>query len=149
MITVYIVVVNVVGSKMNDLKIFTDGGARGNPGEAAVGVVFFSDDKKIHSHKERIGEATNNVAEYRAVICALKIAKEKFKPQSIEINLDSELVSRQLNGEYKVKDANLKELYYEVRELVLELGGAVVFRHVRREQNKEADKLVNQALDGS
>jgi len=143
------VVVNVVGSKMNDLKIFTDGGARGNPGEAAVGVVFFSDDKKIHSHKERIGEATNNVAEYRAVICALKIAKEKFKPQSIEINLDSELVSRQLNGEYKVKDANLKELYYEVRELVLELGGAVVFRHVRREQNKEADKLVNQALDGS
>ena len=142
-------VVNVVGSKMNDLKIFTDGGARGNPGEAAVGVVFFSDDKKIHSHKERIGEATNNVAEYRAVICALKIAKEKFKPQSIEINLDSELVSRQLNGEYKVKDANLKELYYEVRELVLELGGAVVFRHVRREQNKEADKLVNQALDGS
>lgn len=133
---------------MNKLKIFTDGGARGNPGEAAIGVVFFEGDEIIHSHKERIGKATNNVAEYRAVVCALKLAKEKFESKSIEINLDSELVTRQLNREYKVKDVNLKELYYQARELVLELGGEVTFRHVRREQNKEADKLVNQALDG-
>lgn len=149
LITVYIVVVNVVGFKMDKLKIFTDGGARGNPGEAAIGIVFFSDSKKIHSHKECIGKATNNVAEYKAVITALKVAKEKFSPQSIEINLDSELVTRQLNGEYKVKDTNLKELFYEARELVLGVGGRVVFRHVRREQNQEADKLVNLALDRS
>jgi len=138
-----------VGYKMNKLKIFTDGGARGNPGEAAIGVVFFENDKIIHSHKERIGKATNNVAEYQAVVCALTLAKEKFKPKSIEINLDSELVAHQLNGKYKVKDANLKELYYQVRKLILELGGEVFFHHVRREQNKEADKLVNHALDGS
>jgi len=135
---------------MKEMKIFTDGGARGNPGPAAIGVVFFDENgKEIYSHKECIGEATNNVAEYKAVICAIETAKDRFKPELIDLNLDSELVCRQLNGEYKVKDQNLKELFYAVRELVLDLGGKVTFKHVRREQNKRADELVNEALDGA
>jgi len=140
--------VNVLGYKMKKLKIFTDGGSRGNPGPAAIGVVFQDDEGcEIFSHHECIGEATNNVAEYQAVISALSKTMEKFKPLTIEVNLDSELVTRQLNGEYKVKDENLKELFYKVRELVLALGGNVGFKHIRREQNKQADKLVNIALD--
>jgi len=132
---------------MKKLTIFTDGGARGNPGPAAIGVIFYDKDKEVYSHGECIGRATNNVAEYKAVIKALKLVEDKFKDCEIELNLDSELVCKQLNGEYKVKDENLKELFYQVRERVLDLGGKVSFRHVRREQNKKADCLVNRALD--
>lgn len=133
---------------MEKLVIFTDGGARGNPGPAAIGVVFYDENgREVGSHHECIGVATNNVAEYRAVIYALKMAGDKFKPNQIELNLDSELVCRQLNGQYKVKDLNLKELFYQVRDFVMESGGRVSFKHVRREQNKYADELVNRALD--
>ncbi|MDP3901571.1 MAG: ribonuclease HI family protein [bacterium] len=128
------------------LVIYTDGGARGNPGPAAIGVVVGS--KK---YGEYIGEATNNVAEYKAVIFALKkakalIGKKKAADVELEVNMDSELVVRQLNGDYKILDENLQPLFVEVWNLRLDFGG-IIFRHVPREKNKEADGLVNEALD--
>lgn len=130
---------------MNKLIINTDGGSRGNPGPAAVGVVF-SDEKgrTLAEYKECIGEATNNIAEYRALILALEKAKS-FECEEIECRLDSELVVKQLRGEYKVKDENMKVLYAQVQELIF--FKPVKFVHVRRELNKEADALVNEVLN--
>lgn len=128
------------------LIIYTDGGARGNPGPAAIAAVI--DNKEYH---ETIGEATNNVAEYKAVIMALKkakqqIGKDKAKETEIEIRSDSELIVNQLNGVYQIKNEGLGELFVEVWNLKQEFK-AVSFKHVRREDNKKADKLVNLALD--
>lgn len=130
---------------MQKLIINTDGGSRGNPGPAAVGVVF-SDGKgqTLAKYKEYIGVATNNIAEYQALILALKKAKD-FEVEEIECRLDSELVVRQLHGAYKVKDEKMKGLYAQVQELIF--FKPVKFVHVRRELNKEADALVNEALD--
>lgn len=144
----------------NKVIIYTDGGARGNPGPAAIGAViqFPQDHGKLFAsgeHKkygETIGRATNNVAEYSAVIFALKkakslLGKEKAKKISIELRTDSELLTKQLNGEYKVKNENLKKLFMEVWDLKSDFK-EVSFRHVVREKNKEADAMVNLALDG-
>lgn len=130
---------------MERLIINTDGGARGNPGPAGIGVVF-SDIKGeiLAEYSQFIGETTNNVAEYKALILALEKAKD-FKFDEIECRLDSELVVKQLNGNYKVKDENLKRLYNLVQELIF--FRPVSFTHVRREANKRADKLVNLVLD--
>jgi len=130
---------------MNKLIINTDGGSRGNPGPAGIGVVF-SDEKGeiIARYKECIGEGTNNTAEYRALVLALTKAKD-FDFAEAECRLDSELVVKQLLGQYKVKDAKMKLLYAEVQELMF--FKPVKFVHVRREYNKEADALVNEALD--
>ena len=114
---------------MKKLVINTDGGSRGNPGPAAVGVVFSTEDGEvIANYKECIGEATNNIAEYK-----------------IECRLDSELVVKQLTGHYKVKDPKMKELNAEVQKLIF--FKPIKFVHVRREYNKLADALVNEALD--
>jgi ribonuclease HI len=130
---------------MKKLIINTDGGARGNPGPAGVGAVFSDEDGQILAEfNDYIGEATNNVAEYRALIFALEKAKD-FKTSEIECRLDSELVVKQLNGQYKVKDPNLKELFNIVQGLIF--FKPISFLHVRRELNKKADKLVNQAID--
>jgi ribonuclease HI len=130
---------------MEKLIINTDGGARGNPGPAGIGVVFSDGaDEVLAEFKEYIGEATNNVAEYKALILALEKAKD-FKVDHIECRLDSELVVKQLNGLYKVRDENLKKLYNLVRDLIF--FKQVSFVHVRRELNKRADKLVNEAID--
>ncbi|MBM3281391.1 MAG: ribonuclease HI family protein [Candidatus Harrisonbacteria bacterium] len=127
------------------LVIYTDGGARGNPGPAAIGVTI--DDRH---YKEYIGETTNNEAEYRAVIFALteagKIVKEKKDEYGLQFFLDSELVVKQLNREYKVKQAHLKVFWDEIQALRAKFK-VVTFTHVRREQNKVADKLVNEVLD--
>ncbi len=149
------------------LVVHTDGGARGNPGPAAAGVVIEQCQcvsvsmchekkrKEIVSFGKRIGEATNNVAEYRAVLEALlEIKNEKLKmknEESLEIQfyLDSNLVVQQLNGLFKVKDAKLRELLMQVRVLERECGGVVRYRYVPREQNRRADFLVNKALDES
>lgn len=132
---------------MKKIEIFTDGGARGNPGPAAIGVVAdFKDARRITISKT-IGKATNNVAEYTAVIEAIRLIKSRDINLDIDFFLDSELVVKQLNGEYKVKDENLKKLYYEVREFVISYPKIITFTHVRREINKEADELVNKALD--
>jgi ribonuclease HI len=130
---------------MQKLIINTDGGSRGNPGPAAVGVVFYDEGGQILArYKEYIGEATNNIAEYKALILALKKAKD-FECEEIECRLDSELVVRQLHGVYKVKDEKMRVLYAQVQELIF--FKPIKFVHVRRELNKEADALVNAALD--
>lgn len=138
---------------MSNLKftIHTDGGARGNPGPAGIGVVIegLAETKK---YSEYIGEATNNEAEYQAVIFALKklkqlIGKEKAKSEAeVEIHLDSELLVSQLNGEYKIKEKRLQELFLDVWNLKQDFK-KVLFKHISREDNRGADKLVNQALD--
>ena len=131
--------------------IHTDGGARGNPGPAAAGVVIEGDPVGHKEYGEYLGEVTNNEAEYRAVILALKklkhlIGSEKAKDSSVEIHVDSELLERQLNGEYKIKDENIKNFFVEIWNLKTDFG-EVVFKHIPREENVEADRIVNQILD--
>lgn len=122
------------------IKIFTDGGSRGNPGPSAIGVII--NDKK---YSKFIGQKTNNQAEYEAIIFALEQAK-KLKLQELEINLDSELVCKQLNREYKIKDKDLQPLFIKAWNLSLDFK-KIIFKHIPREQNKKADKLVNKELD--
>ncbi len=128
------------------LIIYTDGGARGNPGPAALGVVV--GDKE---YSEYLGEMTNNQAEYRALIFALKKAKallggKKAGGAEIEVWMDSELIVRQLNGEYKIKEPELQPLFIQAWNLRLDFK-KVNFQHVPREKNKRADRLVNLVLD--
>ena len=127
----------------------TDGGARGNPGPAAIGVVLEAERdgqlEVVGEVAERIGVATNNVAEYRAVLRGLEEAA-RLGAQSVACILDSELVVEQLNGRYRVKAKDLKPLFEQVQALRRNFT-LVTFQHVRREQNREADLLVNQALD--
>ena len=127
------------------VQIYTDGGARGNPGPAGIGAVIWSGNELVGRHNAYIGEATNNQAEYKAVILALEEAK-KIDAEELEFFLDSELVVKQINREYKVKDKDLAPLFVQVWNLSLGFK-KVTFQHVPREQNKEADKLVNEAID--
>ena len=133
--------------------IYTDGGARGNPGPAAIGVVFYNEQQQmLKEYAECIGTATNNEAEYGAVILALKkakllLGKEKIKQTEIDFKLDSELVVRQLNHQYKIEGENMQKLFIIIWNLLTEFG-KVNFAHIPREQNKEADRLLNEALDG-
>lgn len=131
------------------IDVYTDGGARGNPGAAAIGVVVKVDGGKIAEFGQRIGEATNNTAEYSAVIAALKYIKTNFSPDEVKAQfyLDSVLVVNQLNGKFKVKEAHLRQLLTAVRILEQEVGGNIRYNYVPREQNRRADFLVNQALD--
>jgi ribonuclease HI len=129
--------------------VHTDGGARGNPGPAAIGVVIEDDRKKIiRKFGKRIGDATNNVAEYTAVAESLKaIQPTAGESPDIEIFLDSTLVVNQLNGLFKIKDPTLRQLATGIRILEQEVGGEVHYNAVPREQNRRADFLVNHALD--
>lgn len=135
------------------LLIYTDGGARGNPGPAAIGVVVKDGSgKTIKKISKGIGSSTNNVAEYTAVIEALTWLKSndslsRLLTCSITLFLDSLLVVNQLNGIFKVKDSKLRELVVAVRQLENLFGVGVRYCHVPREKNKEADALVNQSLD--
>jgi ribonuclease HI len=123
-----------------------DGGARGNPGPAAVAAVAATaDGEPLAERNAAIGEATNNVAEYRALLLGLELARELGADQ-VEVINDSELVARQIGGEYKVKHAGLKPLYQEAMRALRDFDGWAV-RSVRREQNTRADELVNEALD--
>ncbi len=123
-----------------------DGGARGNPGPAAVGAVATEPGGDVLAErKAHIGEATNNVAEYRAVLLGLELARE-LGAASVEVVNDSELVARQIEGRYKVKNAGLKPLYLETMKALREFEDWSV-RSVRRESNERADQLVNEALD--
>ncbi len=139
---------------MTKLTIYTDGGARGNPGPAAIGVVIGDPSNKLGAGKEyaeAIGETTNNIAEYKAVIFALKkakqlIGKEQSKETEIEIRSDSELIVNQLNGDYKIKEEDLKPLFIEIWNLKQNFK-KVTFIHIPREKNKIADILLNKALD--
>ncbi|TSC63278.1 MAG: putative phosphoglycerate mutase [Parcubacteria group bacterium Gr01-1014_106] len=127
--------------------LHTDGGARGNPGPAAIGVVLEIEEKDPAHVGEAIGEATNNVAEYRALIRGLEEAK-KAGVTELECRLDSELLVKQLNREYKVRDANLASLF--VRAWNLAQGfRSIRFIAIPRKENQQADTLVNQALDAA
>jgi ribonuclease HI len=130
------------------LTINTDGGARGNPGPAGIGVVIKNDRGLIIKQvSEYIQETTNNFAEYRALIRALEEA-HKLEATHLLVQMDSELVVRQMTGKYKIKEPTLQKLAAEVFRLKNNFQ-EVVFTHVRRELNKEADKLVNQAIDNA
>lgn len=142
----------MVTPKKEKIIIFTDGGARGNPGPAAIGVVIKNGaGQTIKSYGEAIGETTNNEAEYRAVVSSLQktkalLGKEKTKALAVEINMDSELVARQLNGEYKIEEERLFPFFIKIWNLKLDFG-SITFHHVPREKNREADRMVNEALD--
>lgn len=135
-----------MSKEYNKLIIFTDGGSRGNPGPAAIGAVLKDEAGVIAAEiSEYIGETTNNQAEYRAVVAAIAKAKE-LGAEELDFFLDSELVVKQLNREYKVRDKDLAPLFMKIYNAMLGFK-KVTFKHVRREFNVEADKLVNEALD--
>ena len=135
------------------LIIYTDGGARGNPGQAAIGI-FVADEKgaAIKKYSQYLGEKTNNEAEYEAIIFALKkvkalFGKEKIKKMEIEIRSDSELIVNQLNHQFKIEEEHLQKLFIKIWNMLIDFG-EVKFMYVPREKNKEADRLVNECLDG-
>ena len=127
-------------------RLSTDGGARGNPGPAAYGYVLEAEDGTVlAAHGETIGVATNNVAEYRALLAGLEKAAE-LGVDELEVVSDSELLVKQMTGEYRVKNEALRELSQEAARRARKLG-RVTYRAVRREHNELADRLVNEALD--
>jgi ribonuclease HI len=129
-------------------KLFTDGGARGNPGPAAYGFVIEAEDGTVlAAHGETIGIATNNVAEYSALIAGLERAVELAIPE-LEVVSDSELLVKQMTGVYRVKNDALRELSAEAARLARAVG-KVTYTAVRREHNELADRLVNEALDSA
>lgn len=125
--------------------LHSDGGARGNPGPAGVGYVLTLEDGREVVGNEYIGEATNNQAEYKALLAGMARAKDEGVGE-LECRLDSELVVRQLTGEYRIKDPDLKPLAEEVKTLSAAFS-SIAFTHVPREENEKADKLVNEAVD--
>jgi probable phosphoglycerate mutase len=128
--------------------LYTDGGARGNPGPAAYGFVLESEDGTVLAAEgEAIGVATNNVAEYSGLIAGLRRALELQVP-AVEVVSDSELMVKQMRGEYRVKNEALRGLFVEAARLARELG-SVEYRHVKRAHNELADRLVNEALDAT
>jgi ribonuclease HI len=133
----------------SELVIYCDGGARGNPGPAAIGAVVLDPSTdpptRLATVSERIGVATNNVAEYRALVAALEAARE-FPARRVRVRADSQLLVRQLEGRYRVKQQHLRPYYERALELLSEYED-VELTHVPREQNTEADALVNAALD--
>ncbi len=138
---------------MKTITVHTDGGARGNPGPAAVGV-YITDEtgSVVKEEKKAIGNATNNFAEYYAVMLALQTLKQLYGKQTkdlqFEIKLDSELVKKQLNAEYQIKEPGLVPMFIEIHNMRVSQFPNVTLIHVPRAENKEADRLVNEALDG-
>lgn len=136
---------------MSKIVVFTDGGSRGNPGPAALGVFIQTEDgKELASIGKRLGETTNNVAEYSAIVEAfnwLLDNKLKLAIEEIHFYMDSQLAYSQLNGLYKIKNTQIREFILEIRQKEAELGIPIAYTHIPREQNKKADFMVNQALD--
>lgn len=134
-----------------DLKIYCDGGARGNPGPAASAFVVLNlKNKVVREESQLIGRTTNNVAEYKALLMALKWLVESsgsLQQSEVLIYLDSELVTKQLTGAYKIKASNLVGLAIKVRSLESKIKQKIVYKHIRREANSLADSLVNKKLD--
>jgi ribonuclease HI len=130
---------------MSRVTVNFDGGSRGNPGPAAIGVVVRDGNGVLEEVGETIGEATNNVAEYRALLRGIQLAAERGATE-LELIGDSQLVVRQVEGRFKVKNAGMKELHEQVKGALRNLDSWEI-RHVRREYNGDADRLVNEALD--
>jgi len=131
------------------IVIYTDGGARGNPGAAGAGVVIYDGQKKVAEIKKFLSERqTNNWAEYEALILGLQEAKKRgLGGREIEVRMDSELIVRQMTGEYQVKEETLWPQYMKVHNLLVANFPHSRFVHIPREENKEADRLVNEAID--
>lgn len=125
--------------------LYTDGGSRGNPGPSAIGVIIKNEEQNVFELGKYLGSGTNNEAEYEAIVHGLNAAISR-NIKNIICHLDSELVVKQLNGLYKVKNENLKK-YYDVCKKLVEKFDSVKFVHIRREKNAEADGLVNKTLD--
>jgi len=137
---------------MNKITIYIDGGSRGNPGHAALGVLFL-DEKRgiIKKYSQYLGKKTNNEAEYEALIFALRktkalFGKEKIKNMPLEIKSDSELLVKQMNGEYKIKNPEIQQLFLKAWNSKIDFKNLKISL-IPREENKEADKLVNEVLD--
>ncbi len=134
------------------IVIYADGGSRGNPGPAAIGVILTDEKGKvIKEYGQKIGRATNNEAEYEAIIYALQKAKllfgkKRVKNMEIEVRTDSEFVTKQLNAQYKILDRKIEQLFLKTWNLRIDFG-KIIFKHIPRSENQEADKLVNRALD--
>jgi len=132
---------------MDTVIIYTDGGARNNPGPAGAGAVIIDGSKRFEL-KKYLGERTNNWAEYEALILALTEAKKRgLASRDIEVRMDSELIQRQMTNEYQIKEETLWPQYMKVHNLVVAHFPTIRFTHVRREENKDADRLVNEAID--
>jgi ribonuclease HI len=135
-----------VGAAAGKWVIYADGASRGNPGPASIGAVVYDDSGgEVHTVSRRIGRATNNEAEYRAAIAGLEAALA-LGARDVELRMDSELVVRQLDSRYKVRNPSLRRLFGRVKDLQWRFASFQV-RHVGREQNRRADRLANEALD--
>lgn len=135
---------------MEQITIYTDGGAKDNPGPAAIGVVIYKDGEKVKEYSEFIGEATNNEAEYKALIFALQkvkslFGKDEIKECKLKANTDSELMAEQLNSNYKVEHEKIQPLFLKAWNLRLDYGQFEI-ESIPREENQEADKLVKDSL---
>ncbi|QQS44516.1 ribonuclease HI family protein [Candidatus Roizmanbacteria bacterium] len=134
-----------------NITVHTDGGSLNNPGQAAIGFHIDEGSRRIHDHSEAIGIASNNVAEYTALIRALtylrdKIAVKELNVERILVIADSELMIKQVTGLYKVKNPDIRTLFNQVKVLEMELGVPISYKHVLRAENSEADALVKKAL---
>lgn len=136
---------------MSSLKVYTDGGSRGNPGPAAAGIHICDEFSVIHQFSKYLGYTTNNQAEYQASLLAMQyLVKHPFvfqKYSQIECILDSELIVKQINGQYRVKHPDLVPVYQELKSLISQIPIPVTFSHVKRHLNHHADQLVNKELD--
>ena len=128
-----------------ELTIYSDGASRNNPGEAGAGVYILKDGAPVDGLARYLGTTTNNIAEYTAAIMGLEYAVEAGA-RSVKLFADSELLVKQINGQYKVKNEGLKPLHGKVKELIAKLGSVEV-QYIPRERNKEADALANKAID--
>jgi len=137
---------------MSTVTIFTDGGSRGNPGPAGAGAVVYENETEVGVVSEFLGVHTNNYAEYEALILALQCAQKNvsdLEKKKVVVHMDSELIVRQMKGEYKVKNPTLKIKYAEVHALIKKHFPNISFTHVRRELNERADELANHAMDSA
>jgi len=132
--------------KNKRLTIYVDGGSRGNPGPSGIGVVILdANGKRLKDLSRYIGKATNNIAEYSALLYGLEEALI-LRADDVIINIDSELVAKQLTGDYRVKDPNIRPLFDRAINMLKSFNNFEI-RHIEREMNKEADKLVNRAIN--
>jgi ribonuclease HI len=134
-----------MADRLEVIQIYADGGSRGNPGPAGAGAVIVCGDEVLASVSEYLGHATNNVAEYTGLVRGLEKAKA-LGINRVEVLMDSELVVKQMNGQYKVKHPGLIPLFEKARQLASSFGEFKI-RHIRREYNKKADALANRAMD--
>ena len=136
---------------MKKIIVYTDGGSRHNPGPSSIGVVIYNLKDEVMEYSEYLGKATNNEAEYKAVIFALKkikllVGKKNIKDTALEIRSDSKLLVEQMNGRYKILNSNIQPLFLAIWNLKIDFG-KVTFISIPREKNKRADSLVNKVLD--